>query len=48
MTPNRFAFEIAMGVRVDDTPLRTALDTVIAQHGTAIRRILRADGVPLQ
>jgi mxaJ protein len=48
MTPNRFAFEIAMGVRVDDTPLRTALDTVIAQHGTAIRRILRAYGVPLQ
>ena len=46
--PNRFAFDIAMGVRADDTRLRTALDTVIAQHGNAIRRILRAYGVPLQ
>jgi mxaJ protein len=46
--PNRFAFDIAMGVRADDTTLRTALDTIIAQHGTAIRRILRAYGVPLQ
>jgi len=46
--PNRFAFDIAMGVRADDTTLRTALDTVIAQHGNAIRGILRAYGVPLQ
>jgi mxaJ protein len=45
---NRFTFDIAMAVRADDTPLRTALDTVIAQHRTAIRRILRAYGVPLQ
>jgi len=46
--PNRFAFDIAMGVRADDTTLRNELDTVIAQHGNAIRRILRTYGVPLQ
>ena len=46
--PNRFAFDIAMGVRADDARLRNALDTVIAQHRNAIRRILRAYGVPLQ
>lgn len=46
--PNKFAFDIAMGVHADDTTLRTALDTVITQHGNAIRRILRAYGVPLQ
>jgi mxaJ protein len=47
-SPNKFTFDIAMGVRADDTTLRTALDIVIAQHGNAIRRILRAYGVPLQ
>jgi len=47
-SPNRFTFDIAMGVRADDTTLRTALDLVIAQHGNAIRRILRAYGVPLR
>jgi mxaJ protein len=45
---SRFTFDIAMGVRRDDTMLRAALDTVIARHGDAMRQILRAYGVPLQ
>jgi hypothetical protein len=36
-----------MGVRRDDTALRTALDRVIARRGAAIRRILTSYGVPL-
>jgi quinoprotein dehydrogenase-associated probable ABC transporter substrate-binding protein len=46
--PSRFAFEIAMGVRRDDTALRAALDTVISERGDAMRAILRAYGVPLR
>jgi quinoprotein dehydrogenase-associated probable ABC transporter substrate-binding protein len=45
---SRFTFDIAMGVRRDDTTLRAALDTVIARRGGAMRQILRAYGVPLQ
>jgi len=45
---SRFAFDIAMGVRRDDTALRAALDAVIAKRGDALRRILREYGVPLQ
>jgi ABC-type amino acid transport substrate-binding protein len=45
---SRFTFDIAMGVRHDDTTLRTALDTVIARRGDAIRDILRGYGVPLR
>jgi quinoprotein dehydrogenase-associated probable ABC transporter substrate-binding protein len=43
----RFAFDIAMGVRRDDTPLRDALDAVIVGRGADIRRILTSYGVPL-
>jgi mxaJ protein len=45
---SRFTFDIAMGVRRDDTTLRAALDAVIAQHGDAMRRILQEYGVPLR
>src|SRR4051812_30015193 len=41
-----FAFDIAMGVRRGDVPLREALDAAIARRGPAIRRILTAYGVP--
>jgi mxaJ protein len=46
--PLRFAFDMAMGVRRDDTALRVALDRVITRRGDDIRQILRAYGVPLQ
>jgi mxaJ protein len=42
-----FAFDIAMGVRRDDSPLREALDAVIQRRGPEIRRILLSYGVPL-
>lgn len=42
-----FAFDIAMGVRREDTTLRNALDAVIVRRGPAIRRILLSYGVPL-
>lgn len=42
-----FAFDIAMGVRRDDTALRDALDAAIVRRGAEIRRILRSYGVPL-
>jgi mxaJ protein len=42
-----FAFDIAMGVRRQDTSLREALDAVIARRGAEIRRILTSYGVPL-
>jgi quinoprotein dehydrogenase-associated probable ABC transporter substrate-binding protein len=45
---SRFTFDIAMGVRRDDTTLRTALDAVITRRGDEMRRILRAYGVPLR
>ena len=45
---SRFIFDIAMGVRRDDTQLRAALDTVIERRGDAMRQILRAYGVPLR
>jgi mxaJ protein len=47
-SPSRFTFDIAMGVRRDDTTLRAALDGVITRRADDIRRILRAYGVPLQ
>jgi quinoprotein dehydrogenase-associated probable ABC transporter substrate-binding protein len=43
-----FAFDIAMGVRRGDTPLRERVDAVIARRGSAIRQILTSYGVPLQ
>ncbi len=45
---SRFTFDIAMGVRRDDMPLRAALDGVITRRGDDMRRILRSYGVPLQ
>ena len=42
-----FAFDIAMGVRRDDTALREALDAVIVHRRAEIRRILTSYGVPL-
>src|SRR4051812_16333881 len=45
---SRFTFDIAMGVRRDDTLLRAALDDVITRRGSEMRRILRAYGVPLR
>ena len=45
---SRFTFDIAMGVRSNDTKLRAALDSVIASRGDDIRRILRTYGVPLR
>ena len=44
----RFVFDMAMGVRPDDTALRAALDGVIARRGDDMRSILRAYGVPLR
>ena len=43
-----FAFDIAMGVRRDDTSLRQTLDAIIARRRAEIRRILTRYGVPLQ
>jgi len=45
---SRFTFDIAMGVRRDDTALRAALDQVITRRVDDMRRILRSYGVPLQ
>jgi mxaJ protein len=45
---SRFTFDIAMGVRRDDTALKAALDDVITRRGDVIRHILRAYGVPLR
>ena len=42
-----FAFDIAMGVRRNDTGLRDALDAVVVHRGSEIRRILKSYGVPL-
>jgi mxaJ protein len=42
-----FAFDIAMGVRRDDTVLRDALNAAIVRQGVEIRRILQSYGVPL-
>ena len=47
-SPSRFTFDIAMGVRRDDTALRAALDGVITRRGDDMRQILRAYGVPLR
>jgi len=47
-TPSRFTFDIAMGVRRDDTALRAALDDVITRRGDDMRQILRSYGVPLR
>ena len=43
-----FVFDIAMGVRRDDTLLRDALDAIIVRRSQDIRRILTAYGVPLE
>jgi mxaJ protein len=43
-----FAFDIAMGVRNEDSELREALDAVIVRRGAEIRRILTSYGVPLR
>jgi mxaJ protein len=43
-----FAFDIAMGVRREDTGLRNQLDGIIGRRGADIRRILRSYGVPLR
>jgi len=45
---SRFTFDIAMGVRREDTALKAALDDVIARRGDVIRHILRTYGVPLR
>ena len=42
----RFVFDIAMGVRRGDAALAAAVDRVIARRRSAIRRVLRAYGVP--
>jgi quinoprotein dehydrogenase-associated probable ABC transporter substrate-binding protein len=47
-SPSGFTFDIAMGVRRDDTALRAALDGVITRRGEEMRQILRAYGVPLR
>jgi len=47
-TASRFSFDIAMGVRRDDTALRQTLDRVIARREADIRQILRSYGVPLR
>lgn len=41
-------FEIAMAVRRDDVATGRALDAAIGRRGAAIRRVLRAYGVPLR
>jgi len=46
--PSTFAFDIAMGVRREDTGLRNVLDAIIGRRGADIRRILRSYGVPLR
>jgi mxaJ protein len=43
----RFVYDIAMGVRRDDTVLAQRLDDVIARRHDEIRRVLIAFGVPL-
>jgi quinoprotein dehydrogenase-associated probable ABC transporter substrate-binding protein len=43
-----FVFDIAMGIRRDDAPLRDALNATIARRGVEIRQILHAYGVPLR
>ena len=45
--PLQFQFDIAMGVRKGDVPLRDKLNAVIAREQPAIRNILHAYGVPL-
>jgi mxaJ protein len=42
-----FAFDIAMGVRREDQPLRDALNKIIGRRRVEIRRILTTYGVPL-
>jgi mxaJ protein len=44
----RWSFEIAMGVRREDTALRDALDGIIGRRRAEIRHILRSYGVPLR
>jgi mxaJ protein len=42
-----FVFDIAMGVRRNDTVLHEALEAVLSRRGPEIRRVLIAYGVPL-
>ena len=43
---NRFAFDIAMGVRPGDHALQASIDRVLARRAPEIRRILTGYGVP--
>jgi mxaJ protein len=45
--PQRFQFEIAMGVRKGNHQLRDQIDQVIAQNQTEITALLKSYGVPL-
>jgi len=45
--PQRFHFDIAMGVRKGDHELRNQIDQVIAQNETEITELLKSYGVPL-
>jgi mxaJ protein len=45
---SRFTFDIALGVRREDTALKAALDDVITRRRDVIRHILRTYGVPLR
>ena len=42
-----FAFDIAIGVRLDDQPLATALDAALARQHDAIQRVLERYHVPI-
>jgi mxaJ protein len=42
-----FAFDMSMGVRREDRPLRDALDAALARRAADIRRVLHRFGVPL-
>jgi mxaJ protein len=45
--PQRFQFDIAMGVRKDDQALRDQLDQFIAKNSQEISALLESYGVPL-
>jgi hypothetical protein len=42
-----FVFQIAMGVRPEDSLLLRQVDSVLARHRAEVRRILGEYGVPL-
>jgi hypothetical protein len=41
-----FVFDIAMGVRPDDTALKTELDDILDRRRREVRQILQEYGVP--